>query len=91
MAGFLTVCDDRSTHPEETSSSEAQRHAELQAQLQTEQAKRLEAEKAAEVTKSSRAIWIIGLVAAGCVVCLVALLIGVHIGSRPTKRTREGP
>ena len=68
---------------------EAQRQEQLQAQLQAEQAKRLEAEKSARAAESSRDAWIIGLGAGACVVGIMAILIGIHIGSRAMGRGRK--
>ena len=89
IAAFLTVCDDRTSQPENARKAEAQRQEQLQAQLQAEQAKRLEAEKSARAAESSRDAWIIGLGAGACVVGLVAILIGIHIGSRALGHGRK--
>lgn len=89
IAAFLTVCDDRTSQPENARKAEAQRQEQIQAQLQAEQAKRLEAEKSAQAAQSSRDAWIIGLGAGAGVVGIMAILIGIHIGSRALGRGRK--
>src|ERR1035437_735375 len=86
-AVFLTVCDERPSAQENARQAQAQQQ--FQAQLQAEQAQRLAAENSARAAESSRDAWIIGLGAGGCLVCLVVLLVGIHIGARAIARYKK--
>jgi hypothetical protein len=87
IAALLTVCDDRSTDQDDQAKAEAQRQSQLQ--LRAEQALRMEAEKSAQASESSRNVWIVGLVVGVGLCSLIALLVGVHIGSRARERSRK--
>lgn len=89
IAVFLTVCDDRESERAKARKAEAQRQEQLQAQLRTEQAQRLAAERSAQAAASSLDAWITGLSATACAACVIVLLIGVHIGSRAVSRYRK--
>ena len=86
---LLTVCDGGSSTQENARQAEAQRQEQIQAQLQAEQAQRLEAQDAARAAKASRNSWIGGLAGGACAACVVVLLIGIHIGARVVSRYRK--
>ena len=86
---FLTVCDERPSQQEDARKAEVQRQEQLKAQLQAEQAQQIQNEQSARAETATRNGWIVGLGSGACVVCLVVLLLGIHIGSRTVNRYKK--
>jgi hypothetical protein len=86
-AVLLCTCDE--DEAEKARRAQAQRQAQLQAQLQAEQAQQIQNEQSARAETATRNGWIVGLGSGACVVCLVVLLLGIHIGSRTVNRYKK--
>ena len=89
LASFLLTCDDRQNESERARKAEAQRQAQLQSQLNSEEAQRIEAQRNARAAEESRNFWVSGLGAGACIACGIVLLVGIHIGSRAVRRYRK--
>ena len=61
--------------------------AQLQVQIEEEQARRSQAEQAARSAEQSRAGWIAGVGAGAFGACVIVGMLGVHIGSRARRRS----
>ena len=67
---------------EDTQEQARQAEAQRQAQLAAEQAQRIKAEQAARTAEESRTYWVATVGAGACVMSVIVLLVGVHIGAR---------
>ena len=86
---LLNACDENTETKKRQSNEEAQRQAQLQAQLEIERTRRLCAEQSARAAEESRNKWLVGLGAGACIACVIAGLVGVHIGVQGASRARE--
>ena len=77
----LAACYD------EDQENQHQAAAQLQAQVQEEQARRSQAEQAARSAEQSRAGWIAGVSAGAFGACVIVGMLGVHIGARARRRS----
>ena len=82
----LIACDENATPAKDQHQADAQRQAELQAQLLAEQSQRRQAEAAVALAEQSRTTWIFGVGAGACLACVFVGMAGIYIGSRALRR-----
>ena len=85
----LIACDEEAE--EGRHKADAQRQAELQAQLVAEQAQRRRAEEAVVAAEQASSTKLVAVVAGSCVVILIVGMAGIAMGSRALKRSGKEP